>query len=65
MQNASHTEHTYREECTREYDRAAALRMPPDHPRILHIQAKLEALRKSLFRFPGLPPQHDDLEPAE
>ena len=40
-------------------------RMPPDHPRILHIQAKLEALRKSLFRFPGLPPQHDDLEPAE
>jgi len=30
------------------------LRFPPDHPRIKHITTKLQALRKSLFQFPGL-----------
>ena len=32
-------------------------RMPGDHPRIKHIRTKLAALRKTLFSFPGLPPQ--------
>ena len=29
-------------------------RLPADHPRIKHIEAKLAALRKVLFSFPGL-----------
>ena len=36
--------------------------MPPDHPRLVHIRAKLEALEATLVSFPGLP--HDAAEAA-